>query len=94
MFAALMTPHPIHSTSEGEAASFKTCLELGSEWRDVSGKWVATVGPVFLALIVFMLQEFTTKTRGVWISAILMVTNTFQADGVIVTVLKDQQFFN
>jgi len=25
---------------------FKACNELGAQWRDVSGKWVASVGPV------------------------------------------------
>ncbi len=34
--------------SNGHAATYKSCNELGPQWQDVSGEWVASVGPVVL----------------------------------------------
>ena len=32
----------------GYAASYEACVDHPAEWRDVSGEWVASVGPVIL----------------------------------------------
>ncbi len=48
IIAMLALPFPTYTASANKATSFQTCDELGSQWRDVSGKWVASVGPVIL----------------------------------------------
>ncbi len=36
--------------STSNAASYLTCNELGSKWQDVSGKWIASVGPAIFTV--------------------------------------------
>lgn len=48
LITALIISYPIYGTFESKAASFETCNESTLQWRDVSGEWVASVGPVIL----------------------------------------------
>ena len=50
IIAALSVQTANNFVSVGNAASFHTCDELGSKWRDVSGEWVASVGPVVFSV--------------------------------------------
>ncbi len=48
--AALAITNSFHGVSNSQATSYFGCDELGSHWRDVSGEWVASVGPVILVV--------------------------------------------
>jgi len=48
---AALTAHSATSfMSDGEAATFLTCNKFGPNWQNVSGEWVASVGPVVLSV--------------------------------------------
>jgi len=50
IITALAFQSPVYVVSAGETASFLTCDELGPKWRDVSGEWVASVGPAIFTV--------------------------------------------
>jgi len=40
----------VYGVSDSRAASFLACDALGVKWRDVSGEWVASVGPAIFSV--------------------------------------------
>lgn len=50
VIATLAIQPPAYFVSTSEAASFLTCHELGTKWRNVSGEWVASVGPAIFTV--------------------------------------------
>jgi len=46
--SALIIPIIIPVGSVVYAATYNSCSELVPQWQDVSGKWIASVGPVIL----------------------------------------------
>jgi len=48
--AAFVVQSSVIIVSGGNAASYISCHELGPKWRDVSGEWIASVGPLVFSV--------------------------------------------
>ncbi len=48
LITAIAILNLVYAASASKASSFESCDHLAPHWRDVSGVWVASVGPVIL----------------------------------------------